>query len=136
MFELSVKWPLIVTQYDKIYFNRIDLGNYTMFRMCIFKTFTPRLGLYASIESKGSYFFGSGRELHKDYVADKLFLQGDSGQIADFLNVQLGFDGTEHGQQGHYYLDVIKGVEPYGCIGEDYIMPWCPEILNERTKMD
>lgn len=127
-FELQVRWPLIVTEYNKIYFNRIDLGNYTMFRMCVFKTFTPRLGLYVSIEDRGSYFFSTGKALHRDYVAEKLFLQGDSGQMADFLNAQLELE--EYKQQGHYYFEVIKGVEPYGQIGEDKIMPWTPEILN------
>jgi len=127
-FELQVKWPLIVTEFEKIYFNRIDLGNFTMFRMCIFKTCTPRLGLYVSIEDRGSYFFSMNKALHKDYVSEKLFLQGDHGQVADFLNAQLKLD--EYKQQGHYYFEVIKGVEPYGSIGEDKIMPWTPEILN------
>jgi hypothetical protein len=35
-FELQVKWPLIVTEFEKIYFNRIDLGNYTMFRALVY----------------------------------------------------------------------------------------------------
>lgn len=127
-FELQVKWPLIVTEFDKIYFNNIDLGNYTMFRMCLFKTFTPRPGMYVSIQDKGSYFFALGKAFHKDYIAEKLYLQGDHGQMADFLNAQLGLD--EYKQQGHYYFEVIKGTEPYGLIREDKIMPWTPEILN------
>lgn len=127
--ELQVKWPLIVTEFDKIYFNRIDLGNYTMFRMCIFKTFVPRFGFYVSIEKKGSYFFNVEQALHKDYVAEKLLLKGDSGQLTDFLNAQLQQDAR---QQGHYYFEVIKSVEPYGLIGEDKIMPWTPEIISNE----
>ncbi len=127
--ELQVKWPLIVTEFDKIYFNRIDLGNYTMFRMCIFKTFQPRIGLYVSIEGRGSYFFSMEKSLHKNYVSEKLSLQGDHGQVADFLNAQLQ---KKERQQGHYYFEVIKGVEPYGLFGEDHVMPWCPEIINEE----
>jgi len=127
-FEVQVRWPLIVTEWDKIYFNYIDLGNHTMFRMCVFKTFTPRLGLYVSIEDRGSFFFSIENTLHKDYVAEKLFLQGDHGQMADFLNAQI--KKGQHTQQGHYYDSVIAAVEPYGKIGEDKIMPWCPEILK------
>lgn len=126
-FELQVKWPLIVTEYDKIYFNRVDLGNYTMFRMCMFKTYRPRPGLYVSIEGRGSFFFTGEKRLHKDYVSEKLSLQGDHGQVADFLNAQIGQEGR---QQGHYYFEVIKSVEPYGLIGEEHVMPWVPEILN------
>lgn len=127
-FEVKVKWPLIVTEWEKIYFNYIDLGNCTMFRMCLFKTFTPRMGLYVSIEDRGSFFFGMGTELHKDYVSEKLFLKGDHGQMADFLNAQLKLGA--HLQQGHYYENVVSGVEEYGKIGEDKIMPWHPEILK------
>jgi hypothetical protein len=127
--EVKVKWPYIVEEFDKIYFNRIDLGNFTMYRMCIFKTFTPRLGLYVSIEDRGSFFFGMGKSFHKDYVAKKLFLQGDHAQVADFLNAQLPI---EERQQGHYYPQVINAVEPYGNIGEDRIMPWHPEIITEE----
>ena len=126
MSDVKVKWPLIVNEYDHIYFNFIDLGNYTMFRMAIFKTFTPRIGLYVSIVDRGSYFFSMKAALHKDYVAEKLFLQGDSGQIADFLNKQLQI---EHKQQGQYLEKVIQGIEPYGQIGEEQVLPWHPEML-------
>jgi len=126
MSELKVKWPLVVIEYDKPYLNYIDLGNCTMFRMALFKTFTPRLGLWASIEDRGAFFFGTHTVLHKDYVAEKLFLQGDHGQMADFLNAQLQNDAT---QQGHYYENVVNDVEPYGKIGEDKIMPWSPQII-------
>ncbi len=129
MSELKVKWPFIVYTFDKIYFNRIDLGNYTMFRMCLFKTCTPKMGMYVSIEHKGSFFFSMYKALHKDYVSEKLCLQGDHGQMADFLNAQLRLD--EFGQQGNYYIDVINSIEPYGSIVEDKIMPWHPEIINE-----
>ncbi len=100
-----------------------------MFRMCIFKTFSPRLGLYVSIEGRGSYFFGMEKSLHKNYVSEKLSLEGDSGQVADFLNAQLQ---KKERQQGHYYYEVIKGVEAYGLFGEDHVMPWSPEIINEE----
>jgi len=126
MNEVKVKWPLIAQEWDKTYLNYIDLGNYTMFRMSLYRTSQPRLGLYVSVEDKGSFFFSLENRLHKDYVAEKLFLQGDSGQMADFLNAQLGKDGE---QQGHYYEQVIKDVEPYGKIGEGKYMPWSPEIL-------
>lgn len=126
MNEVKVKWPLIAKEWDKTYFNYIDLGNYTMLRMSLYKTGQPRFGLWVSIEDKGSFFFSLENRLHKDYVADKLFLQGDAGQVADFLNAQLGKDGE---QQGHYYEQVIKDVEPYGKIGEGQYMPWIPEIL-------
>lgn len=128
-FQLKVKWTVVVTEYDKIYFNYIDLGNQTMFRMCLFKTFTPRLGLFVAIEDRGSFFFGMHEPLHKDYVAQKLFLQGDSGQVADFLNAQLH---KEHEQQGHYYYEVIKSIEPYGKMGEQFVMPWHPELVDEE----
>ena len=126
--DLKVKWPLVVIDYEKIYFNRIDLGNYTMFRMCIFKTLNPCRGMYVSIEGRGSYFFSMDRALHKNYVAEKLSLQGDHGQIADFLNAQLQI---EERQQGNYYREIINGVEPYGLIGEAHVMPWVPEIVSE-----
>jgi hypothetical protein len=126
MNDVKVKWPLVINYWDKPYINYIDLGNYTMFRMCLVKTRQPRLGLYVSVEDKGSFFFSLENRLHKDYVAEKLFLQGDHGQVADFLNAQLGKEGD---QQGHYYAQVIKDVEPYGKIGEDKIMPWSPEII-------
>lgn len=127
MNEVKVKWPLIVKEWDKTYFNYIDLGNYTMFRMSLYRTAQPRLGLWVSVEDRGSFFFSLENRLHKDYVADKLFLQGDAGQMADFLNAQIGKDGE---QQGHYYEQVIKDVEPYGKIGEGKYLPWSPEICN------
>lgn len=127
MTDVKVKWPLIVQEYDKIYFNYIDLGNCTMFRMCIFKTFTPRMGLYVSIEDRGSFFFAADKPFHKDYISEKLCLQGDHGQVADFLNAQLLYD--KPGQQGHYYENVIRDIEPYGKLGEERIMPWAPQII-------
>lgn len=126
MNEVKVKWPLIAKEWDKTYFNYIDLGNYTMFRMSLYKTCQPRPGLYVSIEDRGSFFFSLENNLHKDYVGDKLFLDGDKGQMADFLNAQLNKDTD---QQGTYYEQVIKDVEPYGKIGEGKYMPWSPEIL-------
>lgn len=129
MKEVKVKWPLIAKEWDKTYFNYIDLGNYTMFRMSLYRTGQPRLGLWVSVEDKGSFFFSLENRLHKDYVADKLFLQGDAGQMADFLNAQIGKDGE---QQGHYYEQVIKDVEPYGKIGEGKYMPWSPEIIKDE----
>lgn len=126
MIEIKVRWPLIVTEWDKIYFNRIDLGNYTMYRMCIFKTFSPRPGLFVAIEDRGAFFFSLENELHRDYVASKLHVEGDRAQVADFLNAQLKKDNR---QQGHYYKEVIDQVEIYGNIGEDKFMPWHPEII-------
>lgn len=126
MTELQVKWPLIVEEYEKIYFNYIDLGNYTMFRMCCFKTLLPRYGFFVAIEDIGAFFFGMHKEYHKDYVAEKLRLgDGDSGQVADFMNAQAGFYDK---QQGHYYEKIIRAVEPFGKIGEEKVMPWTPEI--------
>ena len=129
MTDVKVVWPRVVIEWDKIYFNYIDLGNYTMFRMVIFKTLRPRLGMYVSIEDKGSFFFSIANQLHKDYVAQKLYLQGDHGQVADFLNAQLE-NGKE--QQGHYYPGVISAIEPYGKIGEDKVLPWHPTIIEEK----
>lgn len=130
MNNVKVKWPLIVTEYDKTYFNYIDLGNYTMFRMAIFKTRFPRPGMFVAIEDKGSFFFGIGKHLHKDYVAAKIGLLGDAGQVADFLNAQLEIDGN---QQGHYYDEIINSVRPYGKILEQEAMPWKPIILEDEN---
>lgn len=129
--ELQVIWPLIVTEWDTIYLNYIDLGNCTMFRMAIFKTFIPRPGLFVAIEDKGSFFFGMDGRLHKDYVGSKLGLMGDSGQIADFLNAQLL---NNEKQQGHYYEEAIRAVKPYGKIGEKSQMPWHPLIKKDETE--
>lgn len=126
MKEVKVKWPLIAKEWDKTYFNYIDLGNYTMFRMSLYKTSQPRAGLWVSVEYKGSFFFSLEHRLHKDYVANKLFLEGEAGSMADFLNAQIGKDGE---QQGHYYEQAIKDIEPYGSLGEGRYMPWSPEIL-------
>lgn len=135
MKDVKIQWPLVITEWDKPYLNYIDLGNYTMFRICIFRTAKPRLGLFVAIEDKGSFFFSMEKRLHKDYVAIKLGLLGDSGQVADFLNAQLGHDGE---QQGHYYEQIINDVEPYGKIGEGKYMPWHPKIVsdNEDIKKD
>lgn len=124
--DIKVKWPLVVAEWEKIYLNYIDLGNYTMFRMSIFKTATPRLGLFVAIEDRGAFFFGMDKTLHKDYVGAKLGLEGDRAQVADFLNAQLQ---NNEEQQGHYYADVVQSAEPYGKIGEDKIKPWAPEII-------
>ncbi len=126
MTEIKIKWPLIVEEYDKIYFNYIDLGNFTMFRMAIFKTCTPRHGLWVSIEHKGAFFFSMDNELHKDYVAIKLCLLGDSGNVADFLNTQIKKYKV---QQGSYSEKAIHDREEYGQFGEDKIITWCPEII-------
>lgn len=133
MSDVRVIWPLVVTDWEKIYLNYIDLGNYTMFRMAIFKTRIPRVGLYVSIEDRGSFFFAMEKALHKDYVAEKLYLQGDHGQVADFLNAQLNHPRE---QQGHYYENVINAIEPYGKIGEEKIMPWHPELEQEDVNGD
>lgn len=125
MNDIKVQWPLIVTEYDKPYMNYIDLGNYTMFRMAIFKTMFPRNGMFVAIEDRGSFFFGVNKALHENYVSEKLLLSGDSAQVADFLNAQLQI---EHPQQGHYYEGVINNVEPYGKIWEYKVMPWKPTI--------
>jgi hypothetical protein len=129
MSEIKVRWPLIAKEWDKTYFNYIDLGNYTMFRMSLYRTGQPRLGLFVAIEDKGSFFFSLENRLHKDYVAAKLGLLGDAGQVADFLNAQLGMEGS---QQGHYYEQVIKDIEPYGTIWEGKYMPWHPEIIGDE----
>ncbi len=126
MNELKVKWPLIAKEWDKTYFNYIDLGNYTMFRMSLYKTGQPRLGLFVAIEDKGAFFFSLDNWLHKDYVGSKLGLLGDAGQVTDFLNAQIQKEGE---QQGHYYEQIIKDVEPFGKIGEGKYIPWSPEIL-------
>lgn len=126
MSDTKVKWPLIATEFDKVYLNYIDLGNVTMFRLSMFKTLIPRPGLFVAIERIGAFFFGLDKFLHLNYVAEKLFLNGDAGQVADFLNTQLEIECK---QQGHYYENVINNVHPYGAIGEIPIMPWKPEII-------
>lgn len=127
--ELQVKWPYIVQEYEKIYFNYINLGNYIVYRMVIFKTLLPRKGLFVAIESKGAFFFDIRKPLHKDYVAEKLCLaQSDSGSVADFLNVQLKKDRP---QQGKYIHNAIMNIESFGKIGEIPIQPWTPEILDK-----
>lgn len=129
MSEIKVKWPFVIHEFGKPYFNYIDLGNYTMYRMMVYKTTSPRLGMYVSIEDRGSFFFSIENKLHKDYVAMKLALNGDQAQVADFLNAQIHKDVE---QQGHYYPGVISGVEPYGRIGEEKYMPWHPEIIKDE----
>ena len=100
-----------------------------MYRMLIYKTYTPRPGVFVAIEDRGAFFFGvDDNYLHKDYVAMKLGLKGDAPQVADFLNTQLE---KEHKQQGHYYRECISDVEVYGKIGEDKYMPWHPVIIGE-----
>lgn len=129
MTDIKVKWEKVIIDYDVPYLNYLDLGNATMFRVCVFKTFTPRQGMFVSVEDRGAFFFGMGKALHKDYVKEKLFLQGDHAQMADFLNAQLGID--EFGQQGHYYKNIIESIEPCGKIGEDKLMPWHPVLIKD-----
>jgi hypothetical protein len=128
--DLKVKWEKIIDAYDVPYLNYLDLGNCTMFRVAIFKTFNPRQGMFVAIEDRGAFFFGMDRALHKDYVREKLFLQGDHAQMADFLNAQLQHD--DFGQQGHYYENVINAIEPCGKCGENFEMPWHPKIITEE----
>lgn len=128
MQELQVKWPYIVEETNKFYFNHIDLGNGTMFRMGICKRFAPRSLLFVGIERIGCYSFSSSIFLHKNYVREKLNLQGDAGAIADFLNAQLQIEVK---QQGEYIESILLGIEPYGLLGENHLMPWHPVIIEE-----
>lgn len=127
-----VKWEKVIIDYDVPYLNYLDLGNCTMFRVAIFKTYTPRHGMFVAVEDKGSFFFAMNKALHKDYVREKLFLQGDHAQMADFLNAQLGFD--DFGQQGHYYENIIKSIEPCGKGGEAWCMPWHPVLRMAESE--
>jgi hypothetical protein len=119
----------------------INLGNGTMFRLFAFFSHgglkRPRRGLVVALDRKGCFFFSLENKLSWGYVSEKLNLSESDGRImADWLNVQLGFNVK---QQGRYKDEHIKENEPYRLIGETYQTPLAPEIIysgeyDEKSK--
>ena len=130
VFELQVKWPKVIIEWEKPYINWIDLGNYTMFRLISFITTKKGIGLYVGVERLGNYIFATDKPMAWQYVSEKLSVpESDARALADWMNVQMDFD---HKQQGHYSFDVIRAVEPYGLGSEPRQMPWIPAMLNAQ----
>lgn len=125
MQELQIKWPRIVEELNKFYFNYIDLANVTMYRMGMRKLYN---GLFVAIERKGAFLFADNQKLHKDYVGEKLNLYGsDAANIADFLNTQLRIESPN---QGEYYESNIGALENEAQLNPCQIMPWHPIIIE------
>ncbi len=135
--EIKVKWDKVLDWKD---INKpplirwIDLGNATMFRITAFFAHAfhdgnPREGLYIGIERVGSFLFTLTRAVNPDYISEKLGLpESDAAAIADWMNVQLGFDVK---QFGVYNEDYINEVEPSGLIGERFYFPLVPRIIKD-----
>lgn len=78
------------------FYGDLNLGNGTMFKVGIF--YTPRRYLFIGIEKIGAFAFNNEGYKSARYVAEKLnLLSGDSANIADFINAQLGIEGPEQG---------------------------------------
>lgn len=131
---IKVKWPKVL-DYNNIdqppLIAWIDLGNGTMFRIFAFFSrggdLRPRPGLVVGIERVGTFFFTINKPYSYGYVSEKLCLtEPDARAIADWMNAQVGHDFD---QQGRYYADYIKEVEPYFYSGEYALMPLVPEII-------
>ena len=95
------KWKKIdILETPSVYF--LNLANGTEYKIITFKM---RNVLFFGIERKGCFFFNSDWDVCPSYVADKLSLDNclnDKGNVADWLNTQLGFkDAPEFG----FYID-------------------------------
>ena len=135
--EIKVKWCKVLDWKEEgqpPIIRWMNLGNGTMFRITAFFAHSyheanPREGLYIGIERVGSFLFGIGKEIHPDYISEKLNLpEPDAAGIADWMNVQLGFDAK---QFGIYNEDYINEIEPYGLIGERFYFPLMPRIIQD-----
>jgi hypothetical protein len=132
---VKVKWEKVLHYEDldqKPLIDWIDLGNATQFRIFAFFSHggfrRPREGLMIGIERIGSYFFRLDNKIYTDYVCEKLNLTlADAANIADWLNVQIGYEVP---QQGKYTKEYIESVKPYWIAGERSLMPLRPEIIK------
>lgn len=135
---LKIKWPKVMN-YDDLKMSPlvswIDLCNGTMFRIFAFFSHgeinTPKEGLFIGIERISCFFFNLENEIHWEYVSNKLFIpEADARCLADWMNVQLGHNAK---QQGTYEKKYLEETEPYGLIGERFLMPLVPEIINDNN---
>ena len=103
-YKTGKRWDRVVSK-ESILIAKMNVGNYTGYGIVACK---PVEGIFfLGIERIGCYSFSlNGNFMHPDYVAEKLNLEGDKGNIADWLNVQLGIEAEEYGRyEEHLCID-------------------------------
>ena len=74
----------------------LNLGNGAQYKII---TFIIRDALFLGVEKVGCFLFAKDNEKYPSYVAEKLHLNPDydARNMADWLNIQLGFKTQEFG---------------------------------------
>ena len=114
----SLRWKKIdISNTPLVYW--LNLGNGTQYKIV---TFIIQDALFLGIERIGCFLFNKENEKFPSYVAEKLNLDptSDARNMADWLNIQLGFKTQEFGfYHDNFCVDCFSKQEQYIIIGID-----------------
>ena len=108
----SLRWKKIdISNTPSVYW--LNLGNCTQYKIV---TFIIQDALFLGIERIGCFLFNKENEKFPSYVAEKLNLDpnSDARNMADWLNIQLGFKTQEFGfYHDNFCVDCFSKQEQY-----------------------
>lgn len=88
------------------FYGAVALGNKTMFKFGMFWVDNKPITLFVAIEGHGAYTFRN--PVQSGYVQGKLnLLREDAGNVADFINAQLGHS-DKFKPQGFYMSPYLR----------------------------